>query len=425
MSEVAARLSASAGQSSLTNMLVQVGWRNLARNRRRTWLTSGGIAFAILLVVFFQAMQLGSYDTMMENATSLLTGHIQIESAEHLDRERFEDTIGDATALQRAIAATAGVVSVAPRVQAFALASAGERSFGTQILGVDIAAERKTVRFLKMITLGREIEAADEGIIGAVLARNLGVGVGDDIVLLGAGKEGGIAAMVVKLVGIFESGIVDLDRGMIWAPIATVQNAFDLGDEVHTFVIRTEDLSSSADVVSRLTRRFESDPQITVRHWDAVMPEVKQAIEIDKLGGEIFYYIIEVLVVFSVINSFIMTVFERTREFGMLLAVGMRPWSIVAMVQWEAFFIWLVGASVGVGLAALLILWLSNVGIYLGESLEEIASSLYMPTRLYPAFSIEAMLSAPLVMLVGAQLAALLPSLRIRHMRPVEALRAD
>ena len=357
MSEAVATLPASTDPPGLASMLVRVGWRNLARSRRRTWLTAGGIAFAIVLVVFSMSMQIGMYGVMIDNATSLLNGHIQIQSAEYLDQERFGDTIGDATAVLRTIAATDGVASVAPRVEAFALASAGERSFGAQIVGVDVAAERQTVRFLKMISHGREIQGSDEAIIGTVLARNLGVGLGDELVLLGAGKEGGVAAMVVTLVGIFESAISELDRGMLLAPIATVQNAYGLGDEVHTFAIRTEDLETSADVVTNLRRRLQADPRIRVRGWGEVMPEIKQAIEIDKLGGEIFYYIIEMLVVFSVVNSFIMMVFERTREFGMLLAIGMRPWRVVAMVQWEAFFIWLLGASLGVGLATLLVLF--------------------------------------------------------------------
>ncbi|MFP6837751.1 MAG: FtsX-like permease family protein [Pseudomonadales bacterium] len=425
MSEAVACLPVSQEKQSLLSMLVRVGRRNLARNRRRTWLTSGGIAFAVLLVVFFQAMQLGVYGEMMENSTSLLSGHIQIESAKHLDRGRFEDTLEDATTLQRTIAATRGVVSVAPRVEAFALASAGERSFGARIVGVDVSAERATVRFLKTIIQGREMLGSDEAIIGSVLARNLGVAIGGELVLLGAGKEGGVAAMVVNLVGIFESGIVDLDRGMLWVPIATVQNAFGLGDEVHRFAIRTDELGASEEVVRDLRARLENDAEVRVRHWGDVMPEIRQAIEIDKLASEIFYYIIEVLVLFSVVNSFIMTVFERTREFGMLLAIGMRPWSIIAMVQWEAFFVWLLGAGAGIGVAALLVFWLQSVGIYMGDALEEMADQLYVSSRLYPAFSAEAFLSAPLIMLAGTQLAALLPSLRIRRLRPVEALRAE
>jgi len=144
---------------------------------------------------------------------------------------------------------------------------------------------------------------------------------------------------------------------------------------------------------------------------------------VDKIGGQIMYWIIMVLVMFSVVNSFIMTVFERTREFGMMLAIGMRPRAIVAMLQWEALFLWVIGTAIGAGLASLLIIWLHDVGIYLGEQMEDYAKQFYMPARLYPGFSPEVLTVAPLAMLVGTQLAAMIPSLRIRRLRPVVALR--
>lgn len=406
-------------------LLLRIGWRNLARNRRRTWLTAGGIAFAVLLVVFSMAMQLGQYDIMMENATSLLTGHIQIQTGDYVDRARLEDTIQGAAALRRTIESTAGVTAVAPRVEAFALASVGERSFGARIIGVEPDAERDTVRLLKMVGDGRAIDAADEALVGSSLARNLGVTVGEEVVLLGSEKQGGVAALVLTVVGILETGVADLDRVTLIAPLASVQDAFGLADEVHTFAIRTGDLDRSALVAERLKDVLANQRELQVRHWSEVMPELRQAIEIDRLGGELFFYVVEVLVVFSIVNTFIMTVFERTREFGMLKAIGMRPWRIVAMMQWEGFFIWTLGASLGLGLAAIVVVWLQEVGIYMGETLEEYAEQFYMPARLYPAFSLQAFLSAPLVMLVGTQIAAFLPSLRILRLNTAAALRGE
>jgi ABC-type lipoprotein release transport system permease subunit len=118
-------------------------------------------------------------------------------------------------------------------------------------------------------------------------------------------------------------------------------------------------------------------------------------------------------------------VFERTREFGMLLAIGMRPLSIMLMLQWEALFVCLLGIAIGLAAAVALTLWLMDVGIYMGEAMQEYARQFYMPDRMYPAFSWEAMTVAPIVMLVGTQIAALLPSLRIHRIRPVEALRGE
>lgn len=425
MSELAAQPVVSLERPTLPALNVRLAWRNLWRNRRRTWLTVGGIAFAILLVVFSMSMQLGQYEIIMDNATSMLNGHVQVRSQSYLDNQRFEDTLGDATALRRLLESYPGVAAVAPRVEAFALASAGERSFGAQVVGVDFEAESRTVRFLDFVSEGRVPRAADEALVGTVLARNLGVQVGDEVVLLGAGKQGGVAALAVQVVGLFLTNQVELDRSMLWTSLPVVQDGFGLADEVHTLAIRTINLDDSPAIQRGIAARLASSGRddAVARNWDRVMPEVRQAIEIDRLGGELFFYIIEVLVVFSVVNTFIMTVFERTREFGMLLAIGMRPWSIVGLVQWEAAFIWLIGSAVGVGVASVIVLWLSSEGVYMGEALEEYAAQVYMPTRLYPSFAREAFTQAPLVMFIGTQLAALVSSVRILRLRPVEALR--
>ena len=409
------------------DLMVRVGWRNLWRNRRRTWLTAGGVAFAVFLVVGSMCVQLGSYAVMEENATSLLTGHIQIQNAAYVENDRLEHTVPDATAVQRQAAAVDGVVAVAPRVETFALASAGERSFGAQILGVEPAAESQVVGFQERIVAGRSIGAGDEALLGEGLARNLGVAPGEELVVLGSAKEGGVAALVLTVVGLFRSGQTELDRSLVWVPLATVQNAFGLGDEVHTLVLRGEDLSRVDTLVARLRAALPSalpdGTRLLVRPWHELLPDVRQAIAVDRVSAAFFYWIIMILVAFSVVNTFIMTIFERTREFGVLLAIGMRPGRILAMLQWEAFFVWLVGAGLGLALATLLMLWLQQVGIPMGGDLASLSERMYMPNRLYPAFTLEALLTAPVVMLLGTQLAALLPALRLRRLVPAVALR--
>ena len=402
---------------------VQIGWRNLWRNQRRTWLTAGGIAFAVWLVVSFMALQLGQYDVMTENATSLMTGHLQVQNRDYVADSRFEDTISSAGAVMEQVRRTSGVAAVAPRVEAFALASVGERSFGAQVLGIDLQAELKTVRFVKMLAAGRALEGQDEAVLGTILARNLGAGIGDEVVVLGTGKEGGVAAMVFTVTGLLETGMADLDRVLLLAPLAAVQEGFGLSDEVHTLVIRAGRHQDTEAVIGRLRQVLPA--ALVVRGWEEVLPELKQGIEVDRISGRIMYGIIMGLVVFSVVNSFIMTVFERTREFGMLLAIGMRPGQIMLMLQWEALFVCLLGIAMGLILALALTLWLMDVGIYLGDDMQDYARQFYMPARMYPALSVEAFSVAPLVMFAGTQLAAFLPSQRIRRLRPVEALRGE
>jgi len=410
-------------------LLPTLGWRNLWRNRRRTALTAGGVAFAVFLVVTSMCIQLGSYETMQDTATSLLNGHLQIQNADYVDDERLEETLPAASVLAARVADAPGVEAVAPRVEAFALASADERSFGAQVVGIDPAREAEVVSFHERIFAGRQVAGPEDAVLGEALARNLGVDVGGEVVLLGSASRGGVAAMVLTVSGLFRTGVAEIDRSLLLADLAAVRQAFALGDEAHRLVVRTRDLGAVGQVADGLRRSLparwpEGDgAPLAVRTWEALMPDLRQAIEIDRLSGALFYWIVMILVAFSVVNTFIMTVFERTREFGMMLAIGMRPMGIVAMLQWEAVFMWLIGASVGVGLAALLVAWLADVGIYLGADLERLAAEMYMPTRLYPTFTAEALLTAPLVMLVGTQIAAVLPSLRLRRLKPVDALR--
>ena len=399
-----------------------VAWRNLWRNRRRTRLAVGGVAFATALVQFSMSMQVGGYAAQIEAATDFFVGHAQIQRNDYLQQGRIEQTLAGATALVRRLEARPEVLAVAPRVEAFALASVEERSFGVQVLGLDAARERRTVGFLRRIAEGRMAAGPDEVVLGSALARNLGAGLGDEVVVLGAGKEGGVAALAASVSGIFDSGILELDRSLMLAPINAVQSAFGLGDEAHSLVLRGADPLAGAELVRALNSELPLGAQ--ARNWDAVLPDLRQGIELDRLGSVFLYAIIIVVVTFSVVNTFIMTVFERTREFGLLRAIGMRPGALIGMVQLEALCIWLLGVGVALALMVPVIGWLSRYGLYLGEEISQVGSNLFLPDRIHPRLSWAVALTAPAIMLGGVQLAALAPALRIRRLQPVAALRA-
>ena len=147
--------------------------------------------------------------------------------------------------------------------------------------------------------------------------------------------------------------------------------------------------------------------------------------ELKYVSVQFFFALIAIIVSFSVVNTFMMTVFERTPEFGMLMAVGMRPSAIMLQLLIEAFWLALLGISLGVAFSAALLLPLSATGIPLPEASAQLLAQFNMPERMYPGFSLTSVWVASLIMLVGTQFAAIVPALRIRRMRPVEALRAS
>ena len=159
------------------------------------------------------------------------------------------------------------------------------------------------------------------------------------------------------------------------------------------------------------------------------MPELEQSITLDRISALMIYWLLMILVALSLVGAFMMTVFERTREFGMLLAIGMRPNAIGGMLAVEAVCVWALGAVLGIALCTAVVVPLSNVGIDIaalgGERMEGMTEKMMMPTHMYPALVVDAFVQAPLVMLAGTLLAMLIPGLRVRRLKPVEALREE
>lgn len=407
-------------------LLFAVAWRNLWRNPRRTGLSAGGIAFAILLLVFSMSLQSGSYSTMIDTATGLLSGHIQVQARGYLDNPRLRDTVENAAAVRGKVEAVAGVTGTAMRSSAFALVALEERAFAAQIVGVEPAREREITTLPERVRDGRYLGggSAREAVIGSGLARNIGAALGSEIVILGTAMQGGVAAMVLEVVGIIESGMPELDRVLVQVRLSDFGEAFGLTDAVSMIVVRTEDVSRSRDVAVNIADVLDDDG-LTVVPWNDLVPELEQAIELDRVSGYFFYVLLAAMVVFSIVNTFIMTVFERTREFGTLMSIGGRPGFIVALLQLESLLLAILGTGVGLLLGAALTLYFAEVGIYLGEAGAEIMRQFHMPERLHPSLNFTGVWLAPLLMLVATQFAALVPALRVRRLDPVEARRME
>jgi ABC-type lipoprotein release transport system permease subunit len=410
-------------------LIAAVARRNLGRNWRRTGLTAGGIGFAVALLSFAISSQIGSYGAMIDNATALLSSHVQVQHPGYFEDPRIEYTVRSSRALADRIRQQPGVRAVTERVMAFTLVSAGERSFAGQLVGVDPEREPLVSTIPNSAVAGRflgstgsAIDGAVEAYVGAGLARNLGIGLGDEAVLLGMDETGGVAALVTRVVGIFTTGQADMDRALVEAPIAAVRDAFALGDQAHAIVVRGNDVSAAPSLAAEL-RKLVGENE-AVLEWQQLMPELEQAIELDRTSGRFLYGLIGIIVTFSVVNTFIMLVFERTREFGMLLAVGMRPWAIIGMLQLEAVWLALLGIAFGLAVSLPAIAWVAVVGIPFGEESSALMAAFHMPDRFYTAFGFEAIVPPCLAMIAATMFAAIVGSLRVLRVQPAQALRA-
>ena len=405
--------------------MIRLAWRNLRRNAARTGLTAGGIGFSVLLVSFAMSLQSGSYDIMIDSATRYFTGHAQISEKSYADQPRLDRTIENVQALQATLSAIDGL-TVFPRVQAFAVVSKGEKSLGGMVLGVDFEAEQQRLDIYDNVIEGTLPIQTDQALIGASMARNLGAVVGDELVVLGSGKHGAVAAAIFVVSGIVETGQDALDRTLVFAPFAGVAETLYLQDEAHMLLLMVDDLSQLGAIATQINPLLPE--QLTLQTWQQLMPLIEQSIEMDKAGGYLFFSMLLILVTFAVVNTFVMVLYERTREFGLFMALGMRPWQVIGQVQFEALLLSSLGVALGLGLSYPLIDYLTGVGIPVDQiGGEEAIQQMQMGTmdRIYPRVTWSSMATAPLVMMIGTQLAALVSTVRVRGINPVTALRVE
>ena len=416
--------STATSERAFSLLFVLVAWRNLWRNKRRTWLSVGGIAFSLFLVVTGMAFQTGTYDDMINLGARLGHSHIQVQHPDYLDNPRVKNTFYDALGTSRSISQIPDVAGVAMRTESFALVSVGERSYGAMIVGVEPNKEPSVSDFPSLLIEGTYLSDVGHAYIGSALARNLSAAVGDEIVILGTGKTGNLAPMLLTIGGIFTTGITDVDRSYVQVRIEAFQEAFEFGDEIHRLLVSVSDLAHINAVVADI-RRVVSD-EVVVHDWETLMPEIRQGIDLDKISAQFMYWMLLAVVLLSIVNTFVMTVFERSREFGMLVAVGMRPRQIIGMVVIESIALWIVGSVVGLLVCLAVVIPTSWVGVPTPAAATEMSmGGMQIPTHIYPGLDASTLLTGHLVLGVGTVLGAMLPALRIRTLKPVEALREE
>lgn len=405
--------------------MVHMAWRNLWRNKRRTFLTISGIAFSCFLFVFATPVQFGAFDSMVDLSLRLFVGHAQIQKQGYEDNPQISNAIDNASQLAEQIRSSDKFDAVAVRAAGFALVSSEERSYGAQIMGVDADHEHGVSAIPAMVKQGHFLtsDTAQEVVIGSTLARNLKIKVGDELTILGSGKDGSMAATILPVVGIFESGDMAMDRFMVEIPIRTFQDLFGMGNSAHTIVVSAKS-NLERDVVPKQLQAMLSDrPDLVVLNWEELLPGLKETWDIKKVGGLVFMLILTVVVVFSIFNTFLMSVLERTKEFGLMLALGARPASIIRMVMLESLLLTLFGLALGMAVSVPLDLYLAVKG-FMYPGLEDIVKQYNLPiTSIFPQVNLFNILLGPVIIFISTNLAAWIPLARVRRLKPVDAMR--
>ncbi|MEJ2298025.1 MAG: FtsX-like permease family protein [Woeseiaceae bacterium] len=407
------------------DITLRLAWRNLWRQPRRTWLTIGAMVFSDVLLIFMISLQFGMYGLMIDNTLRIFSGHIQVQAPGYNDDQKMRQAVPDVRPLAAELRSDLGSETIAARGKAFGLASSKERSYGIGVYGVEPAFEPHVSNIPGLVDQGRYLGDIDayEIVIGSVLARNLRVAVGDELTLLGSGLDGSFAAAVLEVVGTFDSGVQDIDRNIGEMPLGAFQEIFFMNGAGHQVVVMAPSLDEVPALQSRVEALVAGRDGLVVRDWDALEPGLKQAIEADMSSAFFMYGILVILVAFSVLNTQLMSVLERTHEFGVVMALGMKPARLGGLVMLETALMGLIGLVLGALIGAAVTLWLGTQG-YSVPGMEEMAAQFNLPARIYPETTWLSTLIGPTVVFVFTLLAAVYPALRLRRLHPVEAMRS-
>jgi ABC-type lipoprotein release transport system permease subunit len=267
---------------------------------------------------------------------------------------------------------------------------------------------------------------ANQALVGKLLARNLKVTPGDELVLLGQGRDGSVAATVVIVTGIFDSGQDEFDRSVLHIPLDVFQEVYSMGESVHRMVVLADSLEAVAPMTAAVERGLQQHlphSDLIVLDWKSLSPGLVEAIQMDLVSGFIFYIILIVVVAFSILNTFLMAIFERTREFGVMMAIGISPARLTRLLLLESAGLTVLGIGMGVIAGSLVTLYFQAQGILI-PGVEELARQFGLPERMYPRLSLLSVAVGAGIVLLITSVTALYPALKIRRLDPVSALAA-
>lgn len=405
--------------------VLRVAWRNLWRHRRRTLITASAMGVGVALCMASIALQDGMFLQMFDVMVTDSLGHVQLHHPDYPGKRRLHDTLADGAALVAQTEALDGVEGTAPRLEAFALAGGERRSAGAQLRGVSPAREHALTGIAHAVVDGAWLadDAAMQAVVGVDLADELKVSVGDELVVVGQDAYGGLANDLFTVVGIARSGKTAMDRGGVWLHLRDLQSFQALDDQLHELLIVGDDAERAGGLRDAVAALPAAQGAL-VRTWRTADPGTASMMDTSSASGLILLAVILSVSALGILNTMLMSVFERMREFGVLRALGLRPRTLIQVVVAESLLLAGVATGIGLLLGGALDLWLVTQGIDFSVDGEGLSfSGVTLDPVIRGHVRPEGIVLTVGAVLVCTLAAAVWPALRAARLEPVDAMR--
>lgn len=407
----------------MVGTVTRVAWRSLGRNRKRTALALTAIAVAQMAVLLVDGLMNGMVESMTSTLTGPMLGHVQVHAPEWRDEQAPDLAIDRLEERLAAVRAVPGVERAYPRLFAPALVAREVDGHAAMVVGVDPALESAPGGMLEGVSasMGPRERVV---LVGAGLARELEIEVGDELAVLGTAADGSMANDLVTVGGILSTPIDLVNRLGVVMPLETAQDTFAMPDMAHEITIRGGGSSEEAPALAALVAAELEG--LEVLPWRELAPELSAVLDITGYYGLVVLFIVFLAAAAGVANTMLMATFERRRELGMLLSLGTTPMRLVRMIMTEAVILGLAGVLAGSAIGAALVYWQGQTGIDLmqAESGDAAIHGVALSSALYPYLRAADFVPGFVGIVVVSVLATLGPAVSTARLEPMEALRS-
>jgi putative ABC transport system permease protein len=353
-------------------LLITLAWRNLWRNRRRSFITISSVLFAVLLAIIFYSMEQGSYERMIDSMVKYSTGYIQIQDVLYEDEPSIDNSLlFDEQILGLMQKLDDKIDFYVPRIQNFALAAAGEQTRVAMVMGIEPAHEARLNDLFNDVVSGGFLESGDEDILVAEgLADILEISVGDTLILLGQGFQGATAAGKFRVKGIANLRIPEMNNNTVYMSLQAAQWLYMADNRLTALIIMPENPKQTHQLAA-LIRAEVDDEWYRVLTWDVMLADLLALMKFDIAGTMVMMGILYIVITFGLFGTILTMMIERQREFAMLFALGMKRAQLAVVCFLESVFITFAGIVGGMAAALPILLYFFYYPIQLSGNMAD------------------------------------------------------
>lgn len=403
---------------------ITLAWRNIWRNRRRSFINIASVLFAVLMAIAADSFERGSYELMIDNMVKFSTGYIQVQDVMYDEEPSIDNAMLYDENLKTKLAAFEGDIEyTVPRIQNFALAATENRTRGAFIIGIDPESEDRFNNISEKLIKGEFLKDDDQAVmLGAGLSDILGLGVGDTLILIGQGFQGASAAGMFPVKGIVKLSIPEMNNNSVYMPIGAAQWFYGAEERITSLIVMPVNPSRTNRLTNALNQKLDREWYVAYS-WQHMLRDLLKLMKMDMAGSRMITFILYIVIGFGLFGTVLTMMLERLKEFAMLISIGMKRYQLAIVCFFETLFMSFIGVIIGSVVTYPILLYFNINPIPLTGEMAEIINDYgfeaVMPTSVTP----EIFINQVVIVFFLALLIGLFPVYKVFRLKVVDVVK--